>query len=294
MACGERKEQEHMRKLTKHKGSVQALRHWLHRNSMERIRHGCIGKAMKHRGHELHVEHYRSTDLAKESDSVLLQDDAMFGCSSTWKDVQYALVRFYLPSVRKRVPDAVLQEVRNVQTEASERSEVVTRMADVLQKHHAQCLPIHMARCKRHQKLCPVNPPRDEEDHPDRAWRIAAAGSTCVAWSNLGKREKASHNSAVPFLIWAEERRINREDLVFHECVQAFDTQLLSIGFGEGWQRITINDNPLQHGWPVRRARQFSCMLNLKTTKWLGPSSAEEVQQDYSRLFHVKADTEAY
>eukprot|EP00971_Amphidinium_carterae_P178954 3549297-Amphidinium_carterae.1 len=123
----------------------------------------------------------------------------------------------------------------------------------------------------------------------------------------MGQRAGARHESVIPLAIWCVEQALSGHDIVFHECVketslqkrnskpkrfnldtdEGFNADLLDIAFGPEWLRLTINDDPSLHGWPVRRVRQFSCMLNCKSCQWLGPQASKDIQREYDQLFHV-------
>eukprot|EP00969_Alexandrium_andersonii_P309728 13687986-Alexandrium_andersonii.AAC.1 len=47
----------------------------------------------------------------------------------------------------------------------------------------------------------------------------------------------------------------------------------------------TIHTNPCNHGWPVRRGRNFSFCYNAERFFWVGPASDADIQRDFESLF---------
>ncbi len=72
---------------------------------------------------------------------------------------------------------------------------------------------------------CPTNPrslPRLR-----RALWVEVAGSTCVAFSSFGQRNKWLHESTLVVLVWAAAMRCMQPDIIIHECVATFDPAVL-------------------------------------------------------------------
>ena len=66
---------------------------------------------------------------------------------------------------------------------------------------------------------------------PASVLRLVVAGSTCTAWSRMGKKLKRSAFSAIVFMIWAVSTLSARPDFILHECTEDFDIEMLEMVF---------------------------------------------------------------
>lgn len=118
--------------------------------------------------------------------------------------------------------------------------------------------------------------------------RCNIAGVTCVAWSTNGLRGHHAHESEVPHSIWLAERlrmqETGFEHLAFSECTPRYLVNEQLVDPLKSCSKVLhIFDGPELHGWPHRRKRVLSCILNRRLVKWVGP---EDYQSDFSRRFH--------
>jgi hypothetical protein len=85
----------------------------------------------------------------------------------------------------------------------------------------------HKAYCFQHEADCCIHPPKS-------GLRCEVAGSTCVAWSSRGKGEHLSHlESTLPVIVWLWTLRLERPELVVHECTEHFQVSLLIAAVGD-------------------------------------------------------------
>ena len=137
-----------------------------------------------------------------------------------------------------------------------------------------------------HEQACLVNPPRASAE----PLVVNTAGNCCVGWTAEGKRARHSHESQHPFYVWLCQRRElalrEQEDLFLQECTPQFDILSCMISpLQDSHLVVHAVIGPRMLGWPTSRDRRLSCGLNLKSLVWLGPSSTQEIQQDFERFF---------
>ncbi|CAE7253617.1 unnamed protein product [Symbiodinium sp. CCMP2592] len=147
----------------------------------------------------------------------------------------------------------------------------------------------HRAHCLVHKKNCIVNKPRDTLPNPG-ALVIAHAGNCCQAWSQEGKRARASHESQVPLAAWVASRKhlcqAGEEDMFFEECTPLFDVEeCLREPLRDTHRIIKVVTGPRLMGWPTSRERLLSAGLSLRSLVWVGPQTDEGVQDEFERLF---------
>lgn len=134
-----------------------------------------------------------------------------------------------------------------------------------------------------------MNKPREWLANPG-ALVIAHAGNSCQAWSQEGKRARASHESQVPLAAWVASRKhlcqAGQEDMFFEECTPLFDIEECLREPLRGTHRvIKVVTGPRLLGWPTSRERLLSAGLSLRTLVWVGPQTDEEIQEEFERLF---------
>ena len=91
---------------------------------------------------------------------------------------------------------------------------------------------------------------------------VHVAGTPCVAWSRLGKREFASGVTLLPFMIWVGMRRALQETCVLHENVQDFDTGLFEELLGDLYVVKTCILNAAHFGQHTERVRRFTWLMH--------------------------------
>ena len=142
----------------------------------------------------------------------------------------------------------------------------------------------HRAHCLVRNKDCVVNKPRGMLANPNPgALVIAHAGNSCQAWSQEGKRARASHESQVPLAAWVASRKhlcqAGQKDMFFEECIPLFDVEECLREPLRGTHRvIKVVMGPRLLGWPTCRERLLSAGLSLRTPVWVGPQTDEEIQ----------------
>ena len=184
-----------------------------------------------------------------------------------------------------------------VSMKADDRKRCYDCMRNVLEEQAASLFfKESKAFCAKHDKDCPVHPPRlastrsfssnnnDDAvlDEASRPWISNHAGHTCIGWSARGKREGEAHESNRAFLIWTAERRQANEDVVFAECTVHFPPKVLCDAV-PGRKCVTLFAGPEQLGWPHRRARILNALINLDTCVWMGSDNPGE---EFAYLFH--------
>ena len=79
--------------------------------------------------------------------------------------------------------------------------------------------------CEEHLRMCPRVPARDK----DKLW-VEVAGTPCVAFcrgGGYGGQLGWLHDTSVLFLAWVAFLRQAQPDVIVHECVEAFDHEVL-------------------------------------------------------------------
>lgn len=163
--------------------------------------------------------------------------------------------------------------------------------------------------CKVHEKMCQVLPTFDRNSQgvhqsagcvshieqlssapPSSRIRINAAGVTCVGWSSEGHGAGTGHASEVPHAVWLGERKVAMEngfeDVAFVECTPRYPaSDKLGSALGKDALIIEVMTGPEYMGWPVKRKRVLCAVLCARTVEWMGPPTAELIQQDFDRRF---------
>ena len=98
---------------------------------------------------------------------------------------------------------------------------------------------------------------------------VEVAGSPCVGWSALGKREGVNHESHLAFLTWAAKMRQLLPKIIIHECTAGFPVSILKHWFEDLYIIMTMQLDPLAVGhcthrpsrrytWCIRRDQSFA------------------------------------
>ena len=143
-----------------------------------------------------------------------------------------------------------------------------------------------MSHCVKHNCECIVHKKRPEGG----GLSVNAAGNCCQAWSIAGKRAGHAHESQLTFLIWTAVRQQlasrGAESLFFQECTPGFDAAgMISRPLSSSHKVVHVTIGPRLLGWPANRDRELSAGLSLQELVWLGPSSQDEIQQEFESLF---------
>ena len=90
---------------------------------------------------------------------------------------------------------------------------------------------------------------------------MVVAGSTCTAWSRMGKKRKWSAFSAIVFMIWAVSTLSARPDFILHECTEDFDVATLELVFSALYLITSFVFSPRDLGIPASRPRRYSILV---------------------------------
>lgn len=125
----------------------------------------------------------------------------------------------------------------------------------------------------------------------DRPLRISAAGVSCQGWSGEGLGQPKAHFSEVPHSIWLQEREVvmdrQQEDLCFSECTPRYPAaERYDACLGSKAKMVSLLTGPELMGWPCRRMRKLTAIINKKSLVWMGPDSEEGVERDFKERFY--------
>eukprot|EP00439_Symbiodinium_sp_Y106_P041214 s646_g5.t1 len=117
--------------------------------------------------------------------------------------------------------------------------------------------------CEEHLRMCPRVPARDK----DKLW-VEVAGTPCVAFcrgGGYGGQLGWLHDTSVLFLAWVAFLRQAQPDVIVHECVEAFDHEVLRRYLNSGcpanqplYQVASVDWDVLWQGLPVSRHRRYT------------------------------------
>ena len=195
--------------------------------------------------------------------------------------------------ILERLPAEVRDTLQVLQPEPTadpaDAKHALQVMAEVLVANEDVFTAESHAHCVLHNKACPLNVsaeslhallhqklPHAEGMFDDegvvleqkRPWTINTAGHTCTGWSMRGRRAGMLHESGLPFLTWAAERRSRKEDVTFAECTPNFQVEEMRKAFPNHY----------------RRHRVFNALLHPESVVWCGPP-AEACQAVFESVF---------
>eukprot|EP00971_Amphidinium_carterae_P328168 6459900-Amphidinium_carterae.2 len=131
--------------------------------------------------------------------------------------------------------------------------DLVVSLWQALEAEHAACATT--ALCAKCGQQCPIHPKVAD----DRTY-LHIAGSSCIAWSSMGKRDGWFSNSAIDFVIWLYDIcRVGQADLIIHENVPSFDLEVITQLVPE-YDIESLVLNPLMFGLPASRERRYSVL----------------------------------
>ena len=126
-------------------------------------------------------------------------------------------------------------------------------------KKHASFAFSRRAWCYSCRRMCLLHGP--EWAQGSRVLRMNLAGTTCTAWSYMGKRRCWSAESTLSFVIWAHEQVALAVDIVIHECTVGFDVSTLMLIFGGAYICFTFVMCPTDLNRPASRPRRWTMLV---------------------------------
>ena len=114
--------------------------------------------------------------------------------------------------------------------------------------------PCHDISCVWGQRACFLQVPTS-------VLRLVVAGSTCTAWSRMGKKREWSAFSAIVFMVWAVSTLSARPDFILHECTEDFDVATLELVFSALYLITSFVFSPRDLGIPASRPRRYSILV---------------------------------
>ena len=117
---------------------------------------------------------------------------------------------------------------------------------------------------------------------------IEVAGTPCVGWSILGKRQGVLHESHLAFLTWAGKTRLASPMLIIHECTAAFPASLLEYWFDDKYEICSMVLDPLWMGHSTQRPNRRFTWLIRKDCRFTG--SVEQFKKIFAARTTMLAD----
>lgn len=144
------------------------------------------------------------------------------------------------------------------------------------------------ALCAVHDSKCLVIPSRPAH-FPGICMHVA--GVNCYDWSGMGSKKKWLGDSVFPFMQWARERALAKEDVILVECTLAFDSKSLRELFEKEYTLEVLRVSPTLFGEPVERQRKYMLLIRKDKLQWcrsVADHGAEKVfYQVFARTFHM-------
>jgi hypothetical protein len=148
-----------------------------------------------------------------------------------------------------------------------------------------------VAYCLAHGKPCKVHLPsrypderrvkrmrhnrtgQEDEEKDDETLRMKFGGTICRGWSSSGGQMRFGDPSERLHGVFVAERRhraeVADEDLFISECVKNYPSRIkLTEPLADTHDVFTVNVNPIEYGYPIRRPRVFSAGINKQTLVW--------------------------
>jgi hypothetical protein len=191
----------------------------------------------------------------------------------------------------ERLPEDLAKELKEMIPTGQEPTAAIYQA--ILQKlqERRSVLKHNVAPCILHRDHCPVtigpagHPPIDSTNQSSNILKVNIACHTCKGWSGMGGQSRHAHESQLPLAIWGVERSEHREDVVFTECTEKFDANVLDVVTDHKFSRKSLKVCPSSMGWEARRPRSFSCLFNPETMVWVGPTSPQDMHAEFMQLF---------
>eukprot|EP00434_Breviolum_minutum_P045092 symbB.v1.2.040355.t1/scaffold7167.1/size12942/2 len=120
---------------------------------------------------------------------------------------------------------------------------------------------------------------------------IHVAGVNCYDWSGMGGKKKWLGDSVFPFMQWARDRALAKEDVILVECTLAFDSESLRELFEKEYTLEVLRVSPTLFGEPDERQRKYMLLIRKDKLQWcrsVADHGAEKVfYQVFARTFHM-------
>ena len=208
-----------------------------------------------------------------DAQKILLQFDDDVGAACVFENMNHRVPSKLLEELEKvKLPDKIAPAEEHKNATAAMRA-LIDVNADVLfpdnlwckcVKHNKYCLVYHVLRLNRRIR-------RSITRHwKTRPLTLRVAGTTCTAFSNYGKKEKMSHKSSIPFLIWEAEVKKRRPCVWVQENGPEFPAEMLVEHLGELYVIHTILLCPTMIGFATRRLRRWTFGVLWKVLVFVG------------------------
>ena len=188
------------------------------------------------------IRFHHATEILASARETLLQCKDLYRPTHVFGDIL------------DRLPPEQLRRVRAEMQKASNSNEQqavsVMKSAEVIIKQAATVFSggAYRSYCHVHGAACLVPMCRGGGEKTRKRKSnelfLAAAGTTCVAWSSFGKRQKRGHQAMAPFHCWALERGAVAEDIIFHENSEHFPVELITETFGKRFLTFAVVISP--------------------------------------------------
>ncbi|CAE7289224.1 unnamed protein product [Symbiodinium microadriaticum] len=197
---------------------------------------------------------------------------------------------FHFNKVESQVPSPAFSMLADVLPHADDSDEVRAakkqQLHDELTKRPAMYFPPNRTSwCSKTQQQQPV---RAVLDDAGEALHVLISGTECQEWSAMNRQaRKDNGKSFATFLFWVHQVRTELYDVVFHENVLRFATDVLEQYLGDlqrgqmcsGYELISFVVSPNDIGWPIRRPRRLSALV--LRSKWLCSATPEEFAENF-------------
>ena len=200
-------------------------------------------------------------DNDKDAQTVLLAFDDQLGAECVYQDLEH------------RIPKSLLMEIKRIpcpekNAPAEDHDLAIDAKRALLDVNMDHLFNDNLlAPCVKHRQQCPLYHQNRVSKRIRRSiarhgqvppLTLRVAGTTCTAFSAYGKKEKMSHESAVPFLIWEAETLKRKPGIWLQENGPDFPVEMLHARLGALYQIISIVFSPIHSGYPVARLRRYS------------------------------------
>jgi len=201
------------------------------------------------------VREYRSCDVDKACQRVLLSRGCEHVVGSTWK----LLPPRGLAQVRQLFPGLA-------GVGAGTSYELVDKY---MRRRKALLFPSTATTrgCLRHPgQSCPL--------YPRSGVTFALAGPNCQPWCKGGLRQGKADARSLPFLVYKAEQQAGNNDFVGLEQSDRFPIASWTEALSGRYQTITLCGGPEDIGWPIARRRWLAFSLG-RDWVWTGPAPAD-------------------